>query len=463
MNVPPLPRRTVTARALLAASLMGAVSFGIGAGGCSSTGQPSGVSGRYILAISDADMPATAIFDGRLAPDAGDGRADNRDSLTVIGLPLVDQPDATYQTPFAQLMDVSNSVLGPPNSIAVSRDGTRAYVIETRGPAAPGAAVMGDLPAGSRLTAVDLSDPLKPSIQSVITIGADPLGVDIDPAGELVAVVTAESRQQLVIVPVSSAGMGEPLDWPFLGLDNDENVYATCVQWSPRGSFIAVTLPARDEVVFYRVARDPDGAVSVSPWGEPVKVGKAPYSGRFTPDGRYFITSDMHWDMSEQRPFMTPQPGGLSVVRFDDSESGTPRHELVGSAPVGVNPEGLAISPDGRLVVTSNFQQTFLPDANPDARPGDTRNGSLSLLSLDKNTGKLTPGGEYPIAGMPAGLSFDARGGFVVVTQFRSFDPGAVDGVLAFWTVHAGSTPSLERAPFTVGVGKGPQGVLMIR
>lgn len=454
-----------TCKALLAGAMLFAGATLVGCGGGM---EPSDVSGRYILSISDADMPATAIFNGDLSPGAGTDAA-GRDSLTTIMLPIVDKKDKEYVTPYAQIFGVSNSVIGPPQAVAVTRDGTRAYVIESRGPAPAGATLTDDLPIGSKLTAINLSDPMKPVVMGTVDVGTEPMGVDVDPSGEVVAVVTNQARQQIVLVSANSGGMGEPQRFPIMGLDTDENLVASSIQWHPSGKYLAVTLPARNQVVFYKFTRDPDGSMSLAPWGAPVTVGRFPYSGRFTPDGRFYIAADMEWDMDVERSFIQSPAGHLSVVRFvaagssDNSRIATEHepavHELVSTAPVGVNPEGLAISPDGDLVVTSNFQRTFLPA--DDKRV--TRDGSLSLLKLNTETGELTPVGEHPIQGMPAGLSFDARGGFVVVTQFRSFDTKAVDGMLVFWKVRGGGSPSLERAKFTVGVGKGPHGVLIIR
>jgi len=451
-----------SSRALLASALLVAAGTLVG---CSGGMEPSDVTGRYILSISDADMPATAIFDGYLSPDAGTSAA-GQDSLTTIALPIADKKDQEYVTPYAQILGVSNSVIGPPQAVAVTRDGTRAYVVESRGPAPVGATTTDDLPIGRKVTAINLSDPMKPVVMGTVDVGNEPLGVDVDPSGEVVAVVTSQARQQIVLIPANSGGMGEPLGFPIMGLDTDENVTATSVQWHPSGQFIAVTLAGRNQVAFFKFTRDPDGSMSLAPWGAAVTVGRFPYSGRFTPDGKYYIATDMEWDMNVERSFIQSPIGHLSVVRFDAAgtpgSAGTPvsvAHELVSTAPVGVNPEGLAISPDGELVVTSNFQRTFLPA--DDARV--TREGSLSLLKLNPRTGELTLVGEYPIKGMPAGLSFDARGGFVVVTQFRSFDARVSDGMLVFWKVRGGGSPSLERASFTVGVGKGPHGVLIIR
>ncbi|MGE3108692.1 MAG: lactonase family protein [Phycisphaerales bacterium] len=432
--------------------------------GCASKPDPADVTGRYILAVSDADMPATAMFDGRLvtAESVGGSGGEGggaQDSVTIIGLPLVSKADPKYDTPFAQLMGVSNSVIGPPFAVAVTRDGNRAYVVESRGPAPAGATMMSELPMGRTLSAIDLSNPMSPALLATADVGDGPVGVDVSPDGSLVVVVTAQPRQQIAMVTATPQGLGAPLGYPLLGFDNDETARATSVQWHPSGGLIALTLPGRDVVAFYRVSRDADGAIEISTWGDPVTVGRYPHCGRFTPDGRFFITTNLHWEADNSEALVQSAPGSVSVVEVDSlltPADRTPSHRLVGSFPVGVNPEGIAISPDGRYLAVSNYQRTMLPTDDPRV----TREGSISFLSISGGSGELTSIGEYPIPGMPAGLSFDAQGKFLVVTRFRSFDPSDMDGALAFFKVRPGS---LERAAFTVGVGKGPHGVLIIR
>jgi hypothetical protein len=66
--------------------------------------------------------------------------------------------------------------------------------------------------------------------------------------------------------------------------------------WHPNGRYIAVNLVDRAQVVLYEVIRDGDGSVSaVRPWGNRVQSNKFPFVGRFSPDGCYYITSDIQW------------------------------------------------------------------------------------------------------------------------------------------------------------------------
>ncbi len=458
------------------AGLGGLASALTGCGSSPGGSGPADVSGRYILALCDADMAASAIVDRQLGPRS----PDDSDMVTIIGLPLADGSDERYLTPFAQV-GVSNSVMGPPHAVAVSMDGRWAYVIENQGQAPAGATMIDELPEGRKLTRLDLSVPTQPVVAGEITVGTNPMAVDVSPDGGYLCVVSRERRKQIQIIPVSEGGMSEPVDWPMIGLDDDENTAPTCVSWHPSGNFIAVTVPAQNLLAFYRVSKEA-GAITVEPWGAPVQVGKYPYSGRFTPDGRFYVTTDMQWGSDVAGEFVEPPQGMLSVVQFDTMPGGSnggtgPAHAVVGACPVGINPEGLALSPDGTMVVTANLVRSFLPTDDPRLTPG----GSISLLTLDPRSGELRHVQEYGINSMPVGLSFDAKGNFVVVTQFRSFDPEVTTGELAFFKVYRDGQrlpdghetpegtearthgPGLVKADFYVGVGKGPHGILIVR
>jgi len=416
--------------------------------------RPGDVTGRYIVTISDADMSAPALATGRL----GERIPGAQDTLTVLALPIREP-----STPWAQI-HVSNSVIGPPNALAVSRDGNTAFVVESRGPAPEGAVMVDELPAGRLLFAVDMTDPLSPRIVGTVDVGNNPTAVDVHPAGDLAAVATSQPQEQIVIVPIEGNALGQPLTWPLLGVD-DTAAVPSCVSWHPSGDLLALTLPDYDLVVFLQFTRDQnENSMGLRLFGEPVRVGKYPYSGRFTPDGRYYITTDLQWGRDVEEFRVGAPEGRLTVIRVADSVSpqadpATAVHRVVSSATVGVSPEGLAISPDGRYIVTANLRRSYLDETDPRLTPG----GSLSLLTLDARSGELTPIAEYDLDGMPEGIAFDAAGNFVVVTQFRTFDPAATDGELAFFRLNTGSRPTLEPADFRLGVGKGPHGVLIVR
>lgn len=447
-----------TAPVLLAAAALTALLTGCGSGG---PGRPGDVAGRYILTVNDADIAASTFADSEL------GQRDEaaRDSLTVISLPITEP-----STKFAQI-DVPNSALCPPTCLSVSKDGKYAFVVEYRGAAGPDAKTVSDLPAGNKVTAIDLSTPLKPTIAATAQVSNEPIAIAVNPAGDLVAVVTQTPRKQIVILTFKDGAFtGDPTVWPLLGLDNDE-AKPTSIAWHPSGSALAVTLQDRGEVMFYNFENREEG-LALAPWGEPVKAGKAPFAGAFTNDGKTFIVNDVQWGKDVEGYNVGAPEGQLISIRVGDRpvgaeapEGGLAGHSVVSSVNVGISPIGVAINSDGNLIATCNLRRSYLPDNHP--RLSDTREswrgGSISLVMLARD-GTLTNVGEYPINAMPEGVSFDAQNRYVCVTQFRSFDPDAKDGEVGFWRISTkDSKPTLMPADFFVGVGKGPHGMLIVR
>jgi hypothetical protein len=147
-------------------------------------GTPQGVAafeGRALLVLSDADMGGTAYADGVLNQVPG-----VRDALTVMPLPL--NPDE----PRPATLAVSNSVTSWPDGLAISPDGNRLFVVETRGEVPDSIqqmrSVWTDSPLGRRLTVVDLDEAGSGSIVGSIPTGINPTGVHVRPDGRALAV-----------------------------------------------------------------------------------------------------------------------------------------------------------------------------------------------------------------------------------------------------------------------------------
>lgn len=134
--------------------------------------------GRMLVSVSDADMVDSTYIDGNL------GSVDGRDALSVIRL---DKPSRKLR---AVEVGVSNSVTGPPDSIAVTPDGKYAIVIETRKqrPAGKLDLKLSDLAVGRTITVVDLSNPDRQRVVQRIESFRQPTSIAINPQGSLVAV-----------------------------------------------------------------------------------------------------------------------------------------------------------------------------------------------------------------------------------------------------------------------------------
>lgn len=440
--------RAIGAAALAAIGAMVSASALGDPAGAGSGHAPLDFEGTALVTIGDADMLASAYVDGRLGP------AEGRDALSVI--PLGGDPRKLRAFDVA----VSNSVAGPPSSVATSPDGRYAFVVESFGPRPPGAATFKELKPGSRLTVVDLATLSAPRTVESIDIGTRPTSVSVSPNGRTVAVALHPlDGRQLALVPFLDGRLGEPV---FVGMPGvARELEAPHVEWHPGGSFLAVTVFGRNEVVFYRV--DDDGR-RIVPWGNTVQVGKYPMMGRFTPDGRFFVNVNLYWGPDVPGFWVGAPRGDVTVIAFDaGTTTAAPRHSLVSRAETGVSPEGISISPDGRFVVTANLERSYLPRSDPRI----TWYSSLTLLSLDPVSGRVTSHGEFHGDGiLPEAAVFDASSRYVASLTFGHHDDARPGGAVEFWRIVNDGTltaPKLVKTGYSVAVERGPHSMVLIR
>ncbi|CCV16177.1 PD40 domain-containing protein [Mesorhizobium sp. STM 4661] len=401
------------------------------------------ISANRIAVISDGDFVAQTYATGRLAPR----QAGYRDTLTVLS--IVDGKVVTGTIP------ISNSVTAAPEILQLTEDGQTAFVTERLGERPAAGDTIKDLPPGRRLFAVDLSDAAAPRLADTAEIAAFPESLSVSPDGRRIAVVSNTSEASFVQIvgyrdgrfgPVARFNLAE------LGVTGSAStprggVTATNVHWHPGGRLLAVNVNTQNRVAFFEVTDD-NGAPGLRLWGNIVDVGADPFVGRFTPDGRHYLTSNWGRDFAatdiEGRIPRTPST--ISVVRLADPEASADaaRHDVVAGAETGLSAEGIAVSPDGRLVATVNMRGTaFLPESTR-----FQRDASVTLLSFDPVTGDLARIADYPFEGsLPEGGVFDRTGDHFLATVFQGHEgagPEAGAGLEIFRVVK-GDRPSLER------------------
>jgi DNA-binding beta-propeller fold protein YncE len=415
--------------------------------------------GRYIAAIADDDFLASTYGDGKLPTPTGG------DKLSIVTLPLNGKQEAIAQ------VNASNSVVGAPYALALSPDGQTAFVVETLGAMPAGATRREQLPPGNQLVAIDLSNPRRPVVRSRMTIAPKPETVHVHPNGDLLAVSTQTPDKEIILIPVQDNQFGQPIEFSLRQLGIQPNpeyfqngLYASQVQWHPSGRYLAVNLDYRDEIAFYKVQRSPENNLQLIPWGTPVKVGKDPFTGQFTPNGQFFLSSN--WGRNFGKEIKTLEQrlpetrGTVSAIQLADLNTPVSQvqHRVVSTAIADISPESLAISPDSSKVVTINMRGTAFP-ANS---PRFTRQATLSLIMLDR-TGQLTKIDDYPFEGiLPEGAAFDASGNALAVAVYDYFTPKP-EGGIEFWQVIQKLKPELRRTGYAIDVGRGVHQVLVNR
>ena len=410
-------------------------------------------SGPGFLVASDADQTATAHATGVLERVEG-----VEDALSVVRF-----PEGGTEPEVAEL-NVSNSVLGWPSIVEVSPDGNTAYVVEPRGTPPPDVESYDDifveLPAGSLMSLVDISDPSEPEILQEVQLATNPSAVSVSPDEDSVAVgfgglennyASGDDFDSLALLPVEGSRVGEPT---YFDVENTEGQLADVleVEWHPAGDFLALTIND-SEVAFFKAVWSREEP-QLEPFGERFTEGTEFTEGVFSPDGDHFIIEDVMWGEGTTG-FLFNRRGTLISIRFDESGN----HEIVSTARVGVSREGLAMSPDGTLIATVNMRRTYLQDALP-VYPARARS-SVSLVEFNSASGELTTADEYFYEGLlPEDAVFDAEGESSAVTIYNYAEEFPEEGVMEFWNVtEEGDGPPLERTDFTLPVVRGPHTV----
>jgi YVTN family beta-propeller protein len=110
--------------------------------------------------------------------------------------------------------------------------------------------------------------------------------------------------------------------------------------------------------------------------------------------------------------------GNADTVSVIDLTARPPH--VIDSVSVGDGPEGLAISPDGRLAVAVLIRGSQNARANPATAWAAHKNGSVAILSIDGKRVRKT--GEIEVGGMPEGVVFSPDGRYIYIGNFLSRD-----------------------------------------
>lgn len=417
---------------------------------------PLDFQGRYLVSISDADMLASAYVDGQLGPREG------QDALSVIPLGEHARDLQAYE------VGASNSVAGPPVALAVTPDGRYAIVIETFTPRPEGAwenQTFGDLSHGDRLQVFDLANPTRPTLVQDVAIAERPDSISINQDGTLIAITFnpngAGSETPLALIPFSDGQLGEPTYPDVPRLSAGERIIHA--EWHPTQNVLVLVNEPAAEVSFVQAIRQ-NNSWQLQPWGNVVQAEKAPFMARFAPDGRHVIVNALYWGPDVEGRWSEAPRGSVVSIRLEagSQADGSPRHALVSRAMTGVSPEGLAISPDGRYVVTTNLERSYLPyDDNR-----ITWFSSLSLITLDPQTGQLNRVADYPYDGiLPEAAAFDASSQYVAVANYDHFDDRIQGGSIDVWRIATdplNPQPVLVQTRYSIPVTRGVHSMVLV-
>ncbi len=402
-----------------------------------------GIEGRAIVSIHDGDMLASAYVNGQLGP------RESGDILSVLSL-----SDMSVST-----VPVSNSVAGAPTAVAVTPDGRYAVVSESFGPRPDDGETFGDLPIGTQLTLIDLSDLSNPIVADTAEIGNRLDGLSLSPDGSMAAVALHQTDGRgIAFVGLNDGGLGQISYASLPAIAEGQRI--SHVEWHPTLDFLAIHTVDQAVVHFAQVVRGETG-VTLEPWGNPVLTSKYPFMGRFTPDGAHYLTANLFWGPDVPGIWTEAVDGDVMSIRFDAEGAGEngPRHLIVGRAETGASPEGIAISPDGEWAVTTNLEVSYAPADDPRHTPYS----SLTLIDVNTETGLMETVGTYYFDGiLPEAATFDASGQYVAVVNYDQHVGGAEGGSIDFWRLVGGTDPKLVKTRNSVPVPHGPHSTKLV-
>lgn len=322
-----------------------------------------------------------SVQDGKQMLVSGATRVvEGTDTLSVLELRRNGRLDVVAEIP------VPASVIGPPTSLTIVPGGALALVAAgfKRDPADATKVVADDT-----VSVVDLrSEP--PRVVGTLQAGKGAAGISVHPAGRLALVANHEEGTVSVLAidgdrvsPAGKVELGDARSGPMhvaitpdgrralVSRDGDHRVTVLdidaaarqvtlakrdmfpgqrpdCVDIREQGDLAVVANIGRgqgdtDTVSLVDMAVEPPRIV------ETVSVGQTPESAFFLPGGKYVGVNVMD---GSNKPKASPfhQPGGHFVLLKVQGK----RLVKVASAPIGVWPQGMAFSADGRHVLVQN-------------------------------------------------------------------------------------------------------------
>lgn len=309
-------------------------------------------------------------------PKVVPGATAEGDSLTLLDF-------AQFPPTVTHVKGVANSVVGPPSNVAISPDGRVALVANSI--RLDPSAATGFVPE-SFLHVVDLSA-RPPKVVGRVQSDAQPSGVSFTPDGRWAVVanraagtVSLLSVEGTTIKQAQSVKVCEPAE-----MVSDVNV-------SPDGKTV---LAAVQKGGYLALLRLESGKLAAT--GRKVSVYGQPYRVVFTPDGELALTAG------------TGFGNGVDVdaVSVIELKAGQPRTTDI--VPIGVGPESIEISPDGRLLAAVTMEGSNLAPDNPHL----SDKGGLVILQRQGQTFAKTQ--HLPIGRIPEGVAFTPDGKHLVV------------------------------------------------
>ena len=308
----------------------------------------------------------------------------DKDAVVILDIKNRENPKIVATLPLV------NSVFGPPVNLAITPDESLALVANSLDWVQEEGKWKG-VP-GSDIFVIDLkANP--PALIATVKGGKQPSGMAINRAGNL-ALVANRADNSVSVLSISGKEV-KVIDTVAIG----EQVSA--VAFTPDGKRALVSKNVTNKAAVLDIAGD---KVTYSKYD--MLVGMFPYNIAITPNGKLGLTAN--------NGALGSADGNIDTVGVIDMEANPPR--VIDEVVVGDGPEGLAISPTGKIAVAMLLRGS---NASKSAFFYH-RNGSVAVLAIDgKKVKKIA---EVEVRGLPEGAVFSPDGKYLYVGNYMDND-----------------------------------------
>jgi len=331
------------------------------------------------LIIVGIDNKVSWDADGKMMTSPPD-----KDAVVILDIKNRENPKIVATLPLV------NSVFGPPVNLAITPDDSLALVANSLDWVQEEGKWKG-VP-GSDIFVIDLkANP--PALIATVKGGKQPSGMAINRAGNL-ALVANRADNSVSVLSISGKEV-KVIDSVAIG----EQVSA--VAFTPDGKRALVSKNVTNKAAVLDIAGD---KVTYSKYD--MLVGMFPYNIAITPNGKLGLTAN--------NGALGSADGNIDTVGVIDIEAKPPR--VIDEVVVGDGPEGLAISPTGKIAVAMLLRGS---NASKSAFFYH-RNGSVAVLAIDgKKVKKIA---EVEVRGLPEGAVFSPDGKYLYVGNYMDND-----------------------------------------
>ena len=311
-------------------------------------------------------------------------------------------------------LPLANTIVGPPVNLAIAPDESIALVANSSNVVSEGGTLK--LVPDNWLWIIDLTS-TPPKLLDTVQVGKQPSGLSINRAGNL-ALVANRADNSISVLRITGKKVSL-IDTVAMG----ESV--AHVRFTPDGKRALVAKFPGHKIAFLNI----DGEkVTYDKYDVP--VGLWPYNVDVTPDGKIALTAD--------NGNAGAADGSTDTISVIDIEANPPR--VIDKVVVGDAPEGLAVSPSGKLAAVA------LIKGSNSAKSAFFYNRNATVVALKIDGKKVTRSNEVEVRGLPEGVVFSQDGRYVYVGNYNDRDVSIlrVDGEQL---VNTGKTLTLPGQP----------------